>query len=67
MCGTGNRHLAGPAPHSASYVAPFLCDHLVVKCSLPDCLKRKQFCRAKIFGDSSLTRHSSPPAAPAAW
>ena len=30
-CGTGHRHLAGAAPHSASYVAPFLCDRLVVK------------------------------------
>ena len=35
-CGTGRRHLAGAALHSASYVVPFLCDRLVVKCSLPD-------------------------------
>ena len=35
-CGTGRRHLAGADPQSASYVAPFLCDRLVVKCSLPD-------------------------------
>jgi hypothetical protein len=27
-CGTGHRHLTGTVPNSASYVDPFLCDHL---------------------------------------
>ena len=36
MYGTGHRHLSGAAPPSDSYVSPFLCDRLVVKCSLPD-------------------------------
>jgi hypothetical protein len=35
-CGTGHRKLTGPSPHSVSYVASFLWDDLVVKCSLSD-------------------------------
>jgi hypothetical protein len=34
-CGTETRHLSGAAPQSGSYVAPFLCDRLEVKISLP--------------------------------